>query len=175
MSDPVSMYSASIPGFVRALRGLAHVLRFGETHAREHGLAADALLQSRLIEDMFPLVKQVQVATDMARNGASRLAGTALVSVPDDERAFDQLHARIARTITHLEAFAPAQIDGSESRPITLKVGDAEMKFDGHNYLFGFVLPNLYFHVTTAYAILRQAGVPLGKPDFFGRALPTRE
>lgn len=175
MASPISMYSASIPAFIRALGGLAHVLRLGETHGREHGLAADALLQSRLIEDMYPLVRQVQIATDMARNGASRLAGRDVVSVPDDETDFAQLHARIARTIAHLEAFAPVQFEGAESRPITIRTGTAgELSFDGHGYLLGFVLPNLYFHVTTAYAILRQAGVPLGKPDFFGRSMPTR-
>lgn len=174
MSSTLSMYAASVPGFIRALGGLAHVLRLGETHAREHDIALDTLLQARLIEDMRPLVRQVQMATDLARNGASRLAAAEPVSVPDDETTFDQLHERIARTITHLEAFAPAQIDGSESRPVTIKVGDGEMAFDGHNYLLGFVLPNLYFHVTIAYALLRQAGVPLGKPDFFGKTLPTR-
>ena len=174
MASAVSMYSASIPGFIRALRGLAHVLGLGEAHARDEGILPDALLQLRLIDDMYPLARQVQIATDMARNGASRLAGRDVVSVPDDETDFDQLHVRIARTIAHLEAFTPARIDGSESRPVTLRVGDAEMTFEGHDYLLGFVLPNLYFHVTTAYAILRQAGVPLGKPDFFGRAMPTR-
>lgn len=174
MSSSVSMYSASIPGFIRALGGLAHVLQLGEAHAREDGIAPDALLQLRLIEDMYPLARQVQIATDMARNGASRLAGRDVVSVADDESSFDQLQARIARTIAHLEAFAPTQFDGAESRPITIKASGHEMAFDGHGYLFGFVLPNLYFHVTTAYAILRQAGVPLAKPDFFGRTMPTR-
>jgi len=174
MSSRISMYSASIPVFIRALRGLDHVLRLGEAHALERGIDPRSLLQARLVEDMHPLVRQVQIATDMARNGASRLAGRDVVSVPDDETDFDQLHVRIARTIAHLEAFTPARIDGSESRPVTLRVGDAEMTFEGHDYLLGFVLPNLYFHVTTAYAILRQAGVPLGKPDFFGRAMPTR-
>lgn len=175
MSSHISMYSASIPGFIRALGGLAHVLRLGEAHARTDGIAPDALLQLRLIEDMHPLARQVQIATDMARNGASRLAGRDVVSVADDETSLDQLQARIARTIAHLEAFAPAQFDGAESRPVTIKASGVEMAFDGHGYLFGFVLPNLYFHVTTAYAILRQAGVPLAKPDFFGRSMPTRD
>lgn len=174
MASAVSMYSASIPGFIRALRGLAHVLGLGEAHARDEGILPDALLQLRLIDDMYPLARQVQIATDMARNGASRLAGRDVVSVADDETTLGQLQARIARTIAHLEAFAPAQFEGSESRPVTIKVGDGTMDFDGHDYLFGFVLPNLYFHVTTAYAILRQAGVPLSKPDFFGRSMPTR-
>ena len=174
MSRPVSMYSASIPGFIRALNGLSHVLGLGEAHARADGIVPDSLLQLRLIDDMYPLARQVQIATDMARNGASRLAGRDVVSVADDEVTLDQLQARIARTIAHLEAFAPAQFEGAESLPVTIKVGDGTMDFEGHNYLFGFVLPNLYFHVTTAYAILRQAGVPLSKPDFFGRAMPTR-
>ncbi|MGH8083993.1 MAG: DUF1993 domain-containing protein [Lysobacter sp.] len=175
MPRSVSMYSASVPGFIRALGGLAHVLRLGEAHARKEGIAPDALLQLRLIEDMHPLSRQVQIATDLARNGASRLAGRDVVSVADDETTFDQLQARIARTIAHLEAFAPTQFDGSESRTVSIKAGDVDMVFDGDGYLFGFVLPNLYFHVTTAYAILRQAGVPLAKPDFFGRVMPTRD
>lgn len=168
MTSAISMYSASVPAFVRALKALAHVLRLGEAHARAQGIAPDTLLQARLIDTMYPLARQVQIATDMARNGASRLAGRDVVSVADDEATLAELHARIARTIAHLEAFAPGQIDGSESREISIKVGGEEMRFDGHGYLLGFVLPNLYFHVTTAYAILRQRGVPLTKPDFFG-------
>ena len=168
MTSSISMYSASVPGFIRALKALAHVLQLGEAHARGQGVAPDTLLQARLIDTMYPLARQVQIATDMARNGASRLAGREVVSVPDDETTLAEMHARIARTIAHLEAFAPEQIDGSEGREITIRVGGEEKRFDGHGYLLGFVLPNLYFHVTTAYAILRQGGVPLVKPDFFG-------
>lgn len=166
----LSMYDASVPVFVRVLRNLDQVLAKGEAHARDKGAQADALLQSRLIFDMLPLVRQVQIATDMATRGASRLAGAEPRSVEDNETSFEQLHARIAAAIEHLGGFTPAQFDGSQTRAISFKTRAGELKFEGQEYLFAYVLPNLYFHATTAYNLLRQAGVAIGKADFLGQA-----
>jgi hypothetical protein len=163
------MYDASIPVFVRTLRNLDKVLAKGEVHARDKGVEPDALLQSRLIFDMLPLVRQVQIATDMATRGASRLTGQEPRSVEDNETTFEQLHARIASSIAHLETFTPEQFEGSEQREVSFKSRAGELKFDGKTYLLAYVLPNVYFHVTTAYALVRQAGAPIGKNDFLGK------
>jgi hypothetical protein len=165
----LSMYDASIPVFVRALRNLDRVLAKGEAHARDKGGEPEALLQSRLIFDMLPLVRQVQIATDMATRGASRLTGQEPRSVEDNETTFEQLRARIAGAIEHLESFKPEQFEGSEQREVSFKSRAGELKFDGRTYLLAYVTPNVYFHVTTAYALLRQAGVAIGKNDFLGR------
>jgi hypothetical protein len=164
----ISMYQASVPVYLRALGNLRGVLRKGEEHAREKGYEPELLLQARLAPDMFPLLRQVQIATDLAKNGAARLAGVEPLAFDDDEATFDQLHARIDRAIDYLQSFAAEQIDGSEARSITLKLRIGEMTFDGQTYLLHFSLPNLFFHCTTAYALLRQAGVMLGKQDFIG-------
>jgi len=164
----LSMYDASVPVFVRALRNLDQVLAKGEAHARDKGADPDTLLQSRLIFDMLPLVRQVQIATDMATRGASRLAGVEPRSVEDNETTFEQLHARIAAAIAHLESFTPAQFEGSETRAVSFKTRAGELKFDGQAYLLTYVLPNLYFHATTAYNLLRRNGVGIGKTDFLG-------
>ena len=166
----LSMYDASIPVFVRVLRNLDRILAKGEAHARDKGGQPDALLQSRLIFDMLPLVRQVQIATDMATRGASRLAGAEPRSVEDNETTFEQLHARIAAAIEHLDSFTPAQFEDSETRPVSFKTRAGELKFDGQGYLFTYVQPNLYFHVTTAYNLLRQAGVAIGKADYLGES-----
>ena len=165
----LSMYDASVPVFVRVLRNLDHILAKGEAHARERGADPDQLLQSRLIFDMLPLVRQVQIATDMATRGASRLAGEEPGSVEDNETTFAQLHARIASAIEHLDSFTPAQFEGSQARVVAFKSRAGELRFQGQDYLLGYVLPNLYFHVTTAYDLLRQAGAPIGKADFLGQ------
>ncbi|MEO6263897.1 MAG: DUF1993 domain-containing protein [Luteimonas sp.] len=164
----ISMYQASVPIFVRALDNLRHVLQKGEAFAVEKGFEPGVLLQTRLIADMLPLVRQVQIAADMAKNGSYRLAGIEPPKFEDDETTFAQLYARIERTIEHVGTFKPEQIDGSEARPVTLKMPTGEMHFDGQSYLFDFVIPNLFFHATTTYAILREAGVPIGKMDFMG-------
>ena len=164
----LSMYDASIPVFVRALRNLDQVLAKGEAHARDRGADPDTLLQSRLIFDMLPLVRQVQIAADMATRGASRLAGVEPRSFEDNETTFEQLHARIAAAIAYLDEFTPAQFEGSETRAVSFMTRRGELKFDGKGYLTTFVLPNLYFHVTTAYNLLRQAGVVIGKTDYLG-------
>jgi len=161
------MYQASVPVFVRALSNLKHVLQKGEAHATEKGYAPEVLLQARLFPDMLPLVRQVQIATDMCKNGIARLAGVEPVPFPDEETTFAELYARIDRALTVLQSFDAVQIDGSEGRPVSFMTrANGEMKFDGQGYLLGFVLPNLYFHSSIIYALLREAGVPLGKADF---------
>ncbi|HVR82402.1 MAG TPA: DUF1993 domain-containing protein [Luteimonas sp.] len=165
----LSMHQASVPVFVRALGNLAGVLKKGEAWAQEKAVAPEVLLQTRLVPDMFPLLRQVQIATDLAKNGSARLAGVELLAFPDDETSFAQLYARIERALDYIKAFTPEQIDGSEARPVSFMTrNNGEMKFDGQTYLLHFVLPNLFFHSSTAYAILRNAGVPLGKADFIG-------
>ena len=165
----ISMYSASVPVFVRALNNLTHVLKKGEAHAQAKQVAEpDALLQQRLIFDMLPLVKQVQIACDMAARGAARLAGVEPQSFEDNEKTFADVYSRIERAIAYVNSFKPGQIDGSEQRAIHLKMRNGEMNFTGIDYLQQFTLPNLFFHCTTAYDILRVAGVELGKTDFIG-------
>ena len=166
----LSMYQASVPVFVRALSNLKHVLQKGEAHAAEKGYAPEVLLQARLFPDMLPLVRQVQIATDMCKNGVARLAGVDPVPFPDEETTFAALVARIDRALEVVQSFDAAKIDGSETRPVSFMTRtNGEMKFDGQGYLLGFVVPNLYFHSTVTYALLREAGVPLGKTDYIGK------
>jgi uncharacterized protein len=164
----ISMYQASVPVFVRALSNLRAVLQKGEAFAGEKGFAPEVLVQTRLIADMLPLVRQVQIATDMAKNGACRLAGIDPPKFDDDEITYAQLYARIDRAIDVIRGVSAAQLDGSETRAITLPMRTGEMKFEGQSYLLDFVIPNLFFHCTTSYVILREAGVPIGKMDFMG-------
>ena len=164
----ISMYRASVPVLARALRNLAAVLRKGEAHAAARNIDPAVLLGYRLAPDMFPLTRQVQIASDTAKGCVARLAGVDVPSYPDDEATFAQLLARIDRTIAFIEGFEPAQVDGSEQKPVTLKMRTGEINFQGLTYLFEFVLPNVYFHSTTTYAILRHCGVELGKKDFLG-------
>jgi len=126
------------------------------------------LINSRLAPDMFPLSRQVQITTDIAKGGAARLAGVEIPSFADTETTFDELQTRIEKTISFLKTIKSGQIEGSAGRPISLKVGPNEMKFNGQDYLLKFVTPNVYFHVTAAYAILRHNGVDVGKMDFLG-------
>ena len=164
----LSMYQASVPVFDRALTNLAHVLKKGEAHATAKGVTDEVLLQTRLIPDMLPLVRQVQIAADMATRGAARLAGVEPQAFEDNETTLAQLQARIERALAYVQTFTPAQIDGSEARAIVLKMRTGELNFDGQCYLLQFVLPNLFFHCTTTYTILREAGAELGKSDFIG-------
>lgn len=168
MSAALSMYTASVPVFVRTLQNLVHVLEKGQAHAAAREYPSERLLQARLAPDMHPLVRQVQIATDMVKNGSARLAGIEAPKFADEETTFEELHARIARAIDFMRSLQPAQIDGSEARDIVLNFGATRLEFNGHDYLLDFVLPNLFFHVSIAYAILRQSGVKLGKLDYMG-------
>ncbi|GAA5069974.1 DUF1993 domain-containing protein [Lysobacter panacisoli] len=163
-----STYQVTVPTVQRALRNLRHVLQAGERHAHETGIAPDTLLQSRLIEDMLPLLRNVQIATDTAKNSIARLAAVEAPKFEDDETSFAQLYARIDRAIEYIGTVAPDAFDASEARAITMTTGSrGDVRFEGAAaYLSDFMLPNFFFHCTTCYAILRQAGVPLGKKDY---------
>ena len=162
---PLSMYQASIPLLVRGLDNLSAVLKKGEAHPD-----AAALVEARLAPDMFTLAGQVQRASDTAKGCAARLAGIDNPSFADTETTFAQLQERIARTVAFLQGVKREQIDGSEDKPIVLKAGPTTLNFTGTSYLLGFVVPNFYFHVTTAYDILRHKGVGVGKLDYLGPA-----
>ncbi|SDR02676.1 hypothetical protein SAMN05428982_2946 [Pseudoxanthomonas sp. CF385] len=169
MSTALSMHQASVPVLLRALKNLRHVLEKGEAHAREKGYEPTILLQSRLAPDMLPLVRQVQIATDTAKFAVARLSATESPRFEDAETTFDELYARLEAVAEYLRTFDDAALAGSEDRRITLTTRTrGELVFDGRGYLFGFVLPNVFFHLTTAYAILRHNGVPLGKLDYLG-------
>jgi len=165
----ISMYSASVPVFIRALGNLAGVLEKGAAYAEAKKIDQSVLLNSRLYPDMFPLARQVQIATDMVKGGAARLAGVEPPPYADTEASFAELQARIAKTMNFLNSLKQEQIEGSEGRAITLANRFGTLEFTGLDYLVGFVLPNLYFHSATAYNILRHCGVELGKQDFLGK------
>ncbi|MGH8190706.1 MAG: DUF1993 domain-containing protein [Rhodanobacteraceae bacterium] len=164
----ISMYQASVPVFVRALTNLSDVLKKGEAHAKEKGVEPDNLLQQRLMFDMLPLIKQIQIACDTSARGAARLAGAEPQSFPDTEKTLAEAHDRIERTIAYIKTFKSSQIDGCEERAIVVKMRNNEVHFTGQDYLFGYALPNLFFHCTTAYDILRVAGTQIGKMDYLG-------
>lgn len=166
----LSMYQAAVPVTARALQNLSAVLGKGAEHAKAKSISDETLLQTRLIADMLPLVKQIQIATDMAKNGMARLAGVEPLKFEDDETTVEQLQARVARAIEYIQSFTAEQIDGSEARPIQMKTRTGELNFTGQDYLLNFVLPNLFFHSTAAYAILRETGAEIGKWDFLGAA-----
>ena len=164
----LSMYQASVPTFVRGLNNLSAILTKAAAYAEAKKIDPSVLINARLAPDMFPLSRQVQIACDVAKGGVGRLAGVELPSFPDTESTFDELQARIAKTIAFVESIKAGQIDGSEERDIKLKVGGNEMSFKGQSYLLSFVIPNVYFHITATYAILRHNGLDLGKKDFLG-------
>jgi len=164
----LSMYDVSIPLFIRAFHNMSAILDKGVAHADANGFNSAELLQTRLHADMYPLLAQVQRASDTAKGCAARLAGIAPPAIPDTEESFHQLRERIAKTVAFLESIKPAQLEGSEDRVIELKMREETVRFTGKSYLLEFALPNFYFHVTTAYDILRHRGVPIGKRDFIG-------
>ena len=164
----LSMHRASAPVFVRNLRNLIGVLRKAEAFAEERKIDQAVLLGYRLAPDMFPLSRQVQIATDMAKGCVSRLAGVEIPAYDDKEATFAELIARVEKCIVYCEGFTPAQLDGTEDKTIVLKRPTGDVTFQGLPYLLEYVQPNVYFHCVTAYAILRHCGVPLGKKDFIG-------
>jgi hypothetical protein len=164
----LSMYHASAPRFAHMLRKLDAILAKAQDHAAAKKIAPEVLLGARLFPDMLPLLKQVQIATDHAKGAVARLAGTEVPRYEDAEQSFDELRARLTKTIAFVESFTAAQVDGSEERPIALRVGGKDWSFTGQAYLLGFALPNFYFHLVTAYNILRHNGVEIGKSDYIG-------
>jgi hypothetical protein len=162
------MYQASIPVFVRMLDNLSGILDKAAAHAEAKKIDPAIFVNARLAPDMFPLSRQVQIATDMVKGCAARLAGIEVPSYEDNETTFSELQARIAKTKAFIESVSASQIDGSEERKITLKFGSKELNFLGQAYLLDFVLPNFHFHLTTTYAILRHNGVEIGKKDYTG-------
>jgi uncharacterized protein len=166
----ISMYQAAIPPMMRALTNLMAILEKGEASAIARKIDPSVLIASRLYPDMLPLVKQVQIASDIARRGAARLAGATAPSLEDNETTFPELIARLEATNAYLATLTADQIDGSEALVIALSMGKETMNFEGLPYLVGFVLPNVYFHITTAYNILRHNGVEIGKGDYLGKA-----
>ena len=163
------VYSASVPVFRNMLGALAAVLEKAEAHAQQHKIEPAALLQARLFPDMFPLLRQVQVATDFAKGASARLAGEEVPRYEDSETSFAELQQRISKTLGYIESLPQAAFDAAGERAITHGAGERARHFErGDDYLTGFVLPNFFFHVTTAYAILRHNGVPIGKRDFLG-------
>ena len=166
----LSMYQASVPVFTRMLENLSAILAKGAAHAEAKKIEAAVFINARLAPDMYPLARQVQIASDAAKGCVARLAGVEVPSYPDTETTFPELQERVAKTIAFVKGFAAQQIDGSEERTCILKVRGDEMKFRGQDYLFKLSIPNFFFHVTTAYDILRHNGVELGKMDYLGRS-----
>jgi uncharacterized protein len=162
----LSMADASITPLKRALSSLAHILKKGEEYADAKNIEHSALLNARLFPDMFPLIRQIHIATDMSKGAAARLAGLEVPSYEDTETTFAELQARIAKTIAFIDTVKPEQLIDSQKRAITINVRKVDMHFTGQDYLLKWVMPNVYFHVTTTYNILRHNGCELGKPDF---------
>ena len=165
----LSMYDASLAPFIRMLGNLSAILHKAEAYAAERKIEPGVLLNARLAPDMYPLVRQVQIASDTVKGCAARLAGIDIPSYADSESSFAELQERIAKTQAFLHNIAAEQLDGSEGKSISLNFPGMELKFTGQEYLLHFVLPNFYFHLTTAYAILRHNGLDIGKMDFLGR------
>jgi uncharacterized protein len=165
----ISMYQAAVPVCTLTLNNLIGILKKGAAYAEVKKIEQTVLLNTRLSPDMFPLVKQVQIASDVPRRGIARLAGVEAPSFADEETTFAELIDRLQKTIAFFATITAAQVDGSEEKTITLPVGGGKtMTLAGMPYLLSFVLPNTYFHVTTAYVILRHCGVEVGKGDFLG-------
>ena len=166
----ISLYQASVPSFIRMLGNLSEILNKAAVHAEAKKIDPAIFINGRLAPDMFPLSRQVQIATDMVKGCGARLAGIEVPSYEDKESSFPELQARIAKTISFLQTLSPEQIDGNEQREIHLKFGSNELNFLGLPYLLDFVIPNFHFHLTTTYAILRHMGIDVGKMDYVGRA-----
>jgi uncharacterized protein len=164
----ISMYQASAPRFVNMLTNLSVILDKAQAHAEARKIDPAALTNDRLYPDMFPMKRQVQIACDTAKGAVARLAGMDVPRHEDTEQTFPELKARIAKTIEFIKTLKPAQLEDTEGKNIHLKLGAREIDYTGMQYLLGHALPNFYFHVTTAYDILRHNGVELAKRDYIG-------
>jgi uncharacterized protein len=166
-----SMYTASVPVFQHMLRNLSHILDKGEASAQARKFEPSVLATSRLAPDMLPFTRQILIACDAAKNGVARIAGIEAPKFEDNESTFAELKARIQKTLAFLETVPAAKLGGTETREVTFPVGrDATRTMSSQAYLTTWVLPNFFFHVTTAYAILRHNGVDLGKADYLAGA-----
>lgn len=166
---PVSMYETSIPVMQRLMRNLITVLEKAEVQAKARKIDEEVLVNARLAPDMFPLKRQVQIASDMAKAAAARLAGVDIPKWDDNERSLGELKARLQRAIDYVGTFSPGQIDGSEGRDVNLTIGGQPRTLKGHAYLMTHAYPHFYFHVVTAYDILRHNGIEVGKGDYVGK------
>ncbi|WP_296944756.1 DUF1993 family protein [uncultured Massilia sp.] len=164
----MSMYDASIPLFRQILGSLVAILDKAEAHVDAKKLEPDALLRARLFPDMFPLLRQVQLATDFAKGAAARLGGVDVPRYDDVEQDFAGLRARLEKTLAFLDSVAREAVDAGADRDVTIGSGASERHFKGKAYLLHYALPNFYFHATTAYDILRHNGLDIGKRDFIG-------
>lgn len=165
----ISLYAASIPVYKQMLNSLAGILKKAEAHATEKKIDPNALLQARLYPDMFPLLRQVQIACDFARSAAARLSNTEIPKVAEDQQTFADLQKLIADALLFVDSATPASIDGQEEREIITRPGTPqERTFTCQSYLLTYALPQFFFHVTTAYAILRHNGIEIGKKDYMG-------
>ena len=159
---------APTPHFIHSLKALSTILAKAEAHAEARKIKPDVLPQSRLIADMFPLWRQVAIVTDHAKGACARLAGLEVPSYPDTETTLGELQDRITKTIAFLQTIPASAFDCAEARTITVKAGPRELTFPSMQYLHGYAVPNFYFHMSTAYAILRANGLDIGKGDFLG-------
>ena len=164
----INAHSATVPAFVQILNALSSILTKAAAHAEAKKIDPSVFVTARIAPDMFPLARQVQIATDHAKGASARLAGVDNPSFADTETTFAELQARIAKTLDFVKSLKPAQFDGGFERDITLTIAGQKMTWKGDVYLHQFALPNFYFHVTAAYAILRHNGVEVGKRDFLG-------
>ena len=165
-----TMYASSVPVFKQMLGGLAAILAKAEAYALEKQIEPAALLQARLFPDMFPLGRQVQIACDFARGVSARLAGAEVPKYDDGEQSFAELRGLIARSIDFINGFSPTQFADAAQREIVTRPGTPkERRFDGQSYLLSYGLPQFFFHVTTAYALLRHSGLEIGKRDYMGQ------
>ena len=165
----LTMYTATVPTCTRALNNLAAILEKAAAHAEARKIAPAVLLNTRLFPDMFPLATQIHIANDIAQSGAARLAGATVPSFEAKERTLPEWIAATRATVAYLESLQPSQFEGAEDRSISWQTRTSTRNMQGTPYLFNHVLPNVFFHVTTAYDILRQAGMELGKLDYLGR------
>ncbi|WP_119303561.1 DUF1993 domain-containing protein [Dongia deserti] len=165
----LSMYQASVPVFVRGLENLGNILAKAATHAEAKKIDPAVFINARLAPDMFPLSRQVQIASDAAKGCTARLAGVEVPSYPDTETTFPELQERVAKTIAFVTGLTASQIDGSEDRVVTLKQRGEDVRYRGQDYLLKLALPNFFFHAVTAYDILRHNGVEVGKADYLGK------
>jgi hypothetical protein len=164
----LSMYQASVPRFINALNNLSAILDKAQAHVDAKKLDEATLTSFRLFPDMLPMARQILIATDTAKGLAARLAGVDIPVYEDTEKTLGELKARIAKTVAYLQTFRPEQIDGTEDKEIVIKRGDKETRYTGMQFLLGHAVPNVYFHITTAYNILRHNGVEIGKRDYLG-------